>query len=193
MPANMMNALVGSRLKVTGRSTATVSAGPMPGSTPTAVPRVTPTRAHPRCGSVSAPANPSLSAARISSIGGSDQAGEHAGGELQVEDAAEQEEGGDGDGDGKERVAHGVARVEGARDTPEERDGGDDEAAGLGEEQIEDDAGSDEGEGAPVGDGRRVGCRRVRGGRRVRASMDDPLGAEPAYVREDAERHETAE
>ena len=43
----MMNALIGSRLKVTGSSTATVSAGPIPGSTPIAVPSVVPTSAHP--------------------------------------------------------------------------------------------------------------------------------------------------
>ena len=53
-----MKALIGSRLKVTGSSTATVSAGPMPGSTPTAVPSVTPASAHARCGSVSALAKP---------------------------------------------------------------------------------------------------------------------------------------
>ena len=43
-----MNALTGSRLKVTGSKMATVMAGPMPGSTPTAVPSVTPTNDHAR-------------------------------------------------------------------------------------------------------------------------------------------------
>src|SRR5512145_2026618 len=66
MPANMMNALVGSRANVTGSSRATVNAGPMPGSTPTAVPRVAPANAQARCGSVSAPANPWLSACSVS-------------------------------------------------------------------------------------------------------------------------------
>ena len=43
-----MSALAGSSRNVIGSSSATVSAGPMPGSTPTAVPIVTPTNAHSR-------------------------------------------------------------------------------------------------------------------------------------------------
>ena len=66
MPANMMKAAVGSRLKVTGSSRATVSAGPIPGSTPTAVPSVTPTSAQNRLNGVSATAKPLASAARVS-------------------------------------------------------------------------------------------------------------------------------
>src|SRR3712207_1623783 len=54
----MMRALAGSSLKVTGSSSATVSAGPMPGSTPTAVPMVTPTKAHSRLAGVSASPKP---------------------------------------------------------------------------------------------------------------------------------------
>src|SRR5918993_2229432 len=46
MPANMMIEPAGSSLNVIGSSRATVSAGPMPGSTPTAVPRRTPMRAN---------------------------------------------------------------------------------------------------------------------------------------------------
>src|SRR5690349_20416311 len=48
MPANMMMEPAGSSLKVIGRSSATVRAGPMPGSTPTAVPRRTPMSANSR-------------------------------------------------------------------------------------------------------------------------------------------------
>ena len=66
MPANMMNALVGSSVNVAGSNSATVKAGPMPGSTPTAVPSVTPANAHARCGNVSALANPWLSACSVS-------------------------------------------------------------------------------------------------------------------------------
>ena len=62
----MMKAAVGSRLKVTGSSRATVSAGPIPGSTPTAVPSVTPTIAHSRLKGVSATAKPWASAASVS-------------------------------------------------------------------------------------------------------------------------------
>src|SRR5690349_20352959 len=48
MPANMLMEPAGSSLKVIGRSRATVSAGPMPGRTPTAVPRRTPMSAKSR-------------------------------------------------------------------------------------------------------------------------------------------------
>src|ERR671927_372260 len=49
-----MKAPVALTLKVIGSSSATVSAGPMPGSTPTAVPRKQPSSAQPRFCSVSA-------------------------------------------------------------------------------------------------------------------------------------------
>src|SRR3712207_2492495 len=48
MPANMMIEPAGSSLKVIGNSSATVSAGPIPGSPPTAVPRTTPISAKSR-------------------------------------------------------------------------------------------------------------------------------------------------
>src|SRR5687768_4077410 len=44
MPASMINAVTGSKLKVIGRSMAMVAVGPMPGSTPMIVPRSTPTK-----------------------------------------------------------------------------------------------------------------------------------------------------
>src|SRR4029450_6350256 len=58
MPANKMKAEVGSTLKVIGRSSAMVSAGPRPGSTPMGVPSVVPTRHHRRFIGVSATAKP---------------------------------------------------------------------------------------------------------------------------------------
>src|SRR3982751_2883305 len=61
MPANRISAADGSSRNVIGSSRATVSAGPMPGSTPTAVPIVTPTSAHNRFAGVSAPLKPSSS------------------------------------------------------------------------------------------------------------------------------------
>src|SRR5687768_4037953 len=61
MPANMMNALAGGTVNVIGSSSATVIAGPMPGSTPTRVPRVTPMSAYMRLTGVSAAAKPSSS------------------------------------------------------------------------------------------------------------------------------------
>ena len=42
IPASMMTAEVGSRLNVTGSRRAIVAAGPRPGSTPIAVPRIAP-------------------------------------------------------------------------------------------------------------------------------------------------------
>src|SRR6476619_513228 len=61
MPANRISAPVGSRVNVIGSSSATVSAGPMPGSTPTRVPSVTPTRASSRLAGVRASWNPCIS------------------------------------------------------------------------------------------------------------------------------------
>src|SRR5215213_2708159 len=53
-----MKAPVAGTWKVIGSSSAMVSAGPIPGSTPTAVPRKQPSSAQPRFCSVSALANP---------------------------------------------------------------------------------------------------------------------------------------
>src|SRR3954449_8050508 len=60
MPANMMNAPVGSSPYVTGSRSATAIAGPMPGSTPMAVPSSTPTAAHSRLTGVRAVPKPSI-------------------------------------------------------------------------------------------------------------------------------------
>src|SRR6476620_10788527 len=66
MPANRMKAAVGSTLKVIGRSSAIVSAGPSPGRTPIAVPSVVPTRHHIRLMGVSATAKPLRSCEKAS-------------------------------------------------------------------------------------------------------------------------------
>src|SRR5215211_6130067 len=66
MPANRMKAEVGSTLKVIGSSSAMVSAGPKPGSTPIAVPSVVPTRHHIRLIGVSATAKPLINCAKAS-------------------------------------------------------------------------------------------------------------------------------
>src|SRR4051812_33194294 len=49
MPASMISAAVGLRLKVIGSSMAMVATGPMPGSTPISVPSSTPISAYSRC------------------------------------------------------------------------------------------------------------------------------------------------
>src|SRR5262249_27432862 len=61
MPAKRMNAAVGSTLKVIGKSSAMVSAGPRPGRTPMAVPNVVPTRHHRRFIGVTATEQPLVS------------------------------------------------------------------------------------------------------------------------------------
>ena len=64
----MMSEPAGSSLNVTGSSSATVSAGPMPGSTPTAVPSSTPISANSRFIGCNAMVRPWYSA-KIGSIG----------------------------------------------------------------------------------------------------------------------------
>src|SRR5215813_4890808 len=79
MPAKRMKAAVGSTLKVIGKRSAMVNAGPRPGSTPMAVPSVVPTRHHTRFIGVSATAKP-LSNCEKASISGAlpePQQGEH--------------------------------------------------------------------------------------------------------------------
>src|SRR5258707_13417983 len=61
-----MNAAVGSTFNVIGNSSAIVSAGPSPGRTPMAVPKVVPTRHHRRFIGVSATANPFSSCGKAS-------------------------------------------------------------------------------------------------------------------------------
>src|SRR5574342_575553 len=97
MPANMMKAGVGSSEYVAGNSKATVSAGPMPGRTPTAVPSVTPARAQARFVRVSALAKPAPSAAKTSiRRRGSRPRGENARGQRQAQRARENQIGGHG-------------------------------------------------------------------------------------------------
>src|SRR3954468_16401025 len=61
MPANMMKAPVGSsKLNVIGSNSAIVSAGPIPGSTPTNVPSSTPMAANARFSGESTVPNPSI-------------------------------------------------------------------------------------------------------------------------------------
>jgi hypothetical protein len=65
MPANMMKAPIGSlKLKVSGSSSAIATAGPIPGSTPTKVPSVTPAAASSRFSGRSAVPKPSASWSR---------------------------------------------------------------------------------------------------------------------------------
>src|SRR5687767_12049936 len=83
MPAKKIIDAVMSTFAVIGSSIATATAGPMPGSTPTAVPSTQPTKAHSRLMGEIAVANPCRSALKISM---SDPAG---GGQARKVDAEE--------------------------------------------------------------------------------------------------------
>ncbi len=62
----MISAPVGSSFAVAGSSRAIVNAGPTPGSTPMAVPSVTPRNPHIRFVTVSATAKPAIKALKVS-------------------------------------------------------------------------------------------------------------------------------
>src|SRR4051812_6843239 len=74
MPAKKIMDAVISTFAVIGSSIATATAGPMPGSTPTAVPSTQPTKAHSRLTGVIAVAKPPMSALKMSMRRSSDPA-----------------------------------------------------------------------------------------------------------------------
>src|SRR5918993_3359343 len=123
MPANRMNAEVGSTLKVIGSSSAMVSAGPKPGSTPIAVPSVVPTRHHIRLIGVSATAKPlsSCANASISIACHAEQAFQRildqAGADIDAERLSEAEIGDECECRADQCVAQDRARAEAAGDT----------------------------------------------------------------------------
>src|SRR3954464_2519913 len=84
MPAKKIIDAVMSTLAVMGSSMATATAGPMPGSTPTAVPSTQPTKAHSRLTGLIAVAKPCRSEAKMSMSdpAGGGQAGKVDGEEL---------------------------------------------------------------------------------------------------------------
>src|SRR5215218_188089 len=97
MPANMMIEPAGSSLKVIGRSSATVSAGPMPGRTPTAVPRSTPITANSRFIGWIAIVSPCARAASVSTMRPSEQVFDRAGGKAERQELGEHEIGHEGE------------------------------------------------------------------------------------------------
>src|SRR4029434_9112749 len=106
----MMKALTGSSVNVIGRSSATVSAGPIPGSTPTAVPSVTPVNAQARCGGVRALAKPDWSAVSVPRRTPSPRQDSRR--QLQLQYSREEHVRRDGHDEREQRVAGGMARVE---------------------------------------------------------------------------------
>src|SRR5882724_9663694 len=150
MPANRMKAAVGSTLKVIGRSSAMVSAGPRPGSTPIAVPSVVPTRHHIRLTGVSATAKPLRSWAKASmsrplskAEGALDRGLDDAGADIDAERLGEAEIGHQCERRADSGVAHDRLRAEAARDADEENDRGDREAGIADEQDVEHETGRD--------------------------------------------------
>src|SRR5690242_10859988 len=112
MPANMMNAPVGSlKLNVSGRSSAMVTAGPMPGSTPTNVPSVTPSAASARFAGESASAKPPARSPRTASVATMSEPRDPDG-QRHREHAREQQVDGDREDDARDHVADERAAAE---------------------------------------------------------------------------------
>src|SRR5687767_12413736 len=173
MPPNMMNALSGSSVKVTGSSNATVKAGPMPGRTPTAVPSVTPANAHKRCGTVSAARKPSARACSVSmriykvcvicAICGLHPARQHTGRQRDLQHARKYHIGANREKDGGDRVAHGMTCIKGAGGEPEEDDGRDHEARRFNQDDTQRNGQCDDSDCTTV-DTRVCGTRRANRG-----------------------------
>src|SRR3712207_9387285 len=104
MPANMMIEPAGSSLKVMGRSSATVSAGPMPGSTPTAVPRSTPMSATSKFIGWTATASPCARETKVSMVPPSDKTPERTDGQGQGEKLSETQLGRDSEHEADQKV-----------------------------------------------------------------------------------------
>src|SRR5215212_6877179 len=115
MPANMISAPVGSSPAVAGSRRAMVSAGPTPGSTPIAVPSVTPRKPHIRFFHVSATAKPDINALKVSIVSAL-AAGERTLGQAQTQGQREDEEHHDGENDGDDCVPRDAPAAEAACD-----------------------------------------------------------------------------
>src|SRR2546423_4369269 len=118
MPANRMNAPVGSSPYVTGSSSATAIAGPMPGSTPIAVPSSTPTAAHSRLTGVSAVPKPSIREVRAFT---SQHSHQRAAGQRHPEQIVEDDVGDEGQHGRDERIPVGPPAAEREGRAPEQQ------------------------------------------------------------------------
>src|SRR4051812_11040399 len=116
----MMNAAVGGSENVIGSSSATVSAGPIPGSTPTSVPSVTPAAASSRFSGVRTSAKPSIRLAAKTSKSDAPRPGR----QLHVEPFAERVAGDDAEAEADDHVAHRLVGAEQPRREPYEHGGG---------------------------------------------------------------------
>src|SRR5688572_18082227 len=128
MPANMMIEPAGSSLKVIGRSRATVSAGPMPGRTPTAVPRRTPMSANIRFAGWMATARPPAREVKAS-MAASEQAFERPCRQRQGQELGEEHVDDEGDHRADDEIGHEGPAPESRGGRGKEQGGADHEAA----------------------------------------------------------------
>src|SRR5207342_3722109 len=156
MPANKMKAAVGSTLKVIGRSSAIVSAGPSPGRTPIAVPSVVPTRHHIRLIGVSATAKPlrSCEKASMSAALGTyhpfDRVLDQPGSDIDAERLGEADIGNEGEGCADQGIAHDRLGAEPARHAYEQDHRCDGEPGGGDQKNVEDEPGDDPEQRHPI-------------------------------------------
>ncbi len=114
-----MNAPVGSsKLKVIGSSSAIVSAGPIPGSTPTNVPSSTPMAANARFSGVRTVPNPSIRSLRTASVVTSEDR-RQPGRQRHAQVLRERREEPEAEHEPREHVAHQRLRAEHARERDE--------------------------------------------------------------------------
>src|SRR4051812_17564388 len=160
MPPNMMNAAVGSSWAVTGRSSATVRAGPMPGKTPMAVPTVTPSADQNRFIGVSATPKPWPSAASVSMVraslfgfvvgGGQQFLDRRADGQGQAQAIVEDCEGEAGERQADQHGDDEATLREGKRGRGEQERGRDDPAQALDQKHLQQQPGRDQRHGPPI-------------------------------------------
>src|SRR5947209_9343198 len=138
-----MKAAVGSTLKVIGSSSAIVSAGPSPGSTPMAVPSVVPTRHHIRLAGVSATAKPFINWAKasISAACHAEEAVQEilhqAGADIDAERLGKPEIGNECEGAADQRITRDPFGAEAARNADKHNDGGEGESRHTDQQHIE--------------------------------------------------------
>src|SRR5260221_9225312 len=157
MPAKRMNAAVGSTLKVIGKSSAMVTAGPRPGRTAIAVPSVVPTRHHRRFIGVSATAKPlrSCEKASISATLHADQPFdrglEQAGTDIDAECRGEAEVGDQRESRADQGIADDRLAAEAAGHADEQNDRSDRESHRPEQENVEHETAKDPDQGRSIG------------------------------------------
>src|SRR5215204_1177586 len=150
MPAKRMSAPVASRVYVSGSRSATVIAGPMPGSTPTAVPMNTPNSAYIRYWGCSAVAKPSSSALRLS-IEDRYPVQERAGGQREPEPDAEDDLCDESEPEADQQRHPPALGAERDGRTTEQHGGGERPAGQFDQDEQGEEAEHEQQDGAPVG------------------------------------------